>query len=122
MNQIATFVLDLDTGALSRIRGSEKRIPVKVLVDYQNTYVVLDCECCPELLASRLPGGVLIPIASSLKTFFEEHNMRNIAVDVDGNKMTRTYRGNIEAEVIDAMEEQVQNAIIQFMKKRKQVS
>ncbi|TXT55110.1 MAG: hypothetical protein BAJATHORv1_40019 [Candidatus Thorarchaeota archaeon] len=122
MNQIATFILDLETSPLSKIRGSEKRIPVEILVDYENTYVILDCGCCPELLASRLPGGVLIPIASSFKTFFEKHNMRNVAVDVDGNKMTRTYRGNIEAEEVDSLRESVQTAIFDFMKKRKKAN
>ena len=48
---------------------SKKIIPVEVLVDQENTIVLLDCSCCVELISSRLPGGIMIPIASSLKEF-----------------------------------------------------
>lgn len=115
MKSLDEFPLRLKGGS----RSKKKEIPVEVLVDHENTYVVLNCECCMELLASRLPGGILIPIASTLKTFFEDIGMRNIAVRVTGPLMRRTYRGVIDGDKIPEMKKLLESAVEKFSKKRK---
>ena len=114
MKRLDEFPLQLGSG-----RGSKKEIPVEVLVDRENTIVLLDCECCQELLSSRLPGGVLIPIASTLKSFFESRGMRNIDVSVSGTQMRRTYRGVIDPELVPEMRKELETAVAKFTKKRK---
>ena len=99
--------------------ASKKKIPVEVLVDFENTFVLLDCSCCPDVLARRLPGGFLIPIASALKHFFEKQGMRNIDVTVQGNMMHRTYRGVMQEPTLPDMESEMQKALDKFTKKRK---
>jgi len=98
---------------------SGKRIPVQILVDQENTIVTLDCGCCEELLANKLPGGVLIPIASALKLYFKERGMRNIGVGVNGTLMRRTYSGVANEEIIPEMRGLLREAVSSFSKKRK---
>jgi hypothetical protein len=98
---------------------SRKKIAVEVFVDYENTILSLDVSCCPEFLASKLPGGAIIPIASALKSFFEDQGMRNIDVTVQGNLMHRTYRGIVDETQLPALEREMQIAVEKFAKKWK---
>ena len=98
---------------------SRKKIAVEVFVDYENTILSLNVACCPEFLARRLPGGVLIPIASALKSFFEDQGMRNVDVSVQGNLMLRTYRGIIDESSLPLLEREMQVAVEKFSKKWK---
>lgn len=119
MKKLTTFDLHLTEGHLSLMRGQRKTIPVEVLVDGENTVVVLNCTCCKELLASRLPGGVLIPIASSLKTFFQEQGMRNVDVAVSGDTMKRTYRGVMDKSMTGELKSVLEDAVTHFTKKKR---
>ncbi|TFG08699.1 hypothetical protein EU538_06605 [Candidatus Thorarchaeota archaeon] len=119
MKQLSTFDLKLEGGTLSRVLGSGRKIPVEVYVDRENTILFLDCSCCEELLASKLPGGVLIPIASTLKTFFEGRGMRNVDVNADGTMMQRTYRGVLDKDAVDEMQDLLEEAVAEFIRKRK---
>ncbi|MGY5874432.1 MAG: hypothetical protein RTU30_01690 [Candidatus Thorarchaeota archaeon] len=114
MKRLGGFDLQLKQG-----RGSKMKIPVEVFVDYENTIIELECNCCPELLERRLPGGVLIPIATALKTFFKERGMRNTEVRVNGTMMRRTYKGVVDATVLKDMQKETQLAVTQFTKKRR---
>ena len=110
MKLIGTFTLNL---------SSKREMPVEVLLESENTIVIINCQCCEEYLASRLPGGVLIPIASALKHFFGEKGMRNLDVNVSGNMMRRTYKGSITKEDIPAMTKELEEAVKKFTKKKK---
>ncbi|MFW9926182.1 MAG: hypothetical protein ACFFDM_05375 [Candidatus Thorarchaeota archaeon] len=110
MKQLGEFTLDL---------GSKKHMPVEVLIDNENTIILIDCDCCEEYLSSRLPGGVLIPIASALKNFFKTRGMRNIDVNVSGVQMRRTYKGLMEEADLPEMTEILEQAVYNFTKKRK---
>ena len=94
-------------------------MPVEVLVDRENTIVVLDCKCCQNTISSRLPGGVLIPIASTLKNFFETHGMRNMGVRVSGVIMRRTYKGLADETFIPDMKKELEESVSTFSKRRK---
>lgn len=100
-------------------QGTNKSMPVEVLVDRENTIVVLDCSCCQGSLSSRLPGGVLIPIASALKQFFEKHGMRNLDVRVTGTTMRRTYKGLADETIIPDMKKELDVSVSAFSKRRK---
>lgn len=115
MKRLGGFDLRLERS----LRSSRKSIPVEVMVDTENTIVVLDCSCCEDLLASRLPGGVLIPIASSLKSFFGTKNMRNIDVRVNGTLMRRTYKGICMENTVPEIKDALEGAVSKFNKKRK---
>ncbi len=119
MKQVASFALRLNNGTARSSKQSDIRIPVQVLVDEANTVVVLDCQCCKELVASRLPGGVLIPIVSALKGFFQSHGMRNVGVKASGSLMRRTYKGVIDGSAVDDMKRLLENAVSVFSSKRK---
>ena len=110
MKQLGEFTLDL---------GHKKYMPVEVLVDNENTLILIDCNCCEEFLSRRLPGGVLIPIASSLKTFFETRGMRNIDVNVSGVLMRRTYKGLMDISDLPEMTKELEDAVSKFTRKRK---
>ena len=110
MKQLGEFTLDL---------GRKKQMPVEILVDNDNTLILIDCKCCQEYLSSRLPGGVLIPIASALKTFFESRGMRNIDVNVSGVLMRRTYKGTMDANDLSEMTKELETAVSKFTRKRK---
>jgi len=97
------------------------RMPVEVLVDESSTVVMLNCQCCKELLSSRLPGGILIAIASSLKQFFHNRGMRNIGVKATGSLMRRTYKGIIDDSAIPEMRRLLENAVFEFSNKRRSV-
>jgi len=112
MKRIGEFELQIG-------RSSRKQIPVEVLVDSENTTILLDCGCCEELLANKLPGGVLIPIASAMKNYFESLGMRNINVRVSGVLMRRTYKGLITQEHVPELREVLDSAVTKFTKKRK---
>ena len=98
---------------------SKKIMPIEVLIDRESTYVILDCACCKETLSSKLPSGVLIPISSTLKTFFEKMEIRSASVNVSGHIMTRKYKGVIDADTIPDMQKQLETRVSQFSKKRK---
>jgi hypothetical protein len=110
MKQLGKFTLNL---------GSKKQMPVEVLVDGENTIILIDCTCCEEYLSRRLPGGVLILIASALKKYFKAHNMRNIDVNVSDLQMRRTYKGLIDESNLQEITEILEQAVIKFTKKRK---
>lgn len=110
MKQIGEFTLTL---------GAKKQMPVEVLVDTENTIIVIDCECCTEFLSSRLPGGVLMLIASSLKNFFKVRGMRNVNVNMSGVKMRRTYKGLMDANDLPEITKTLEDAVSKFTKKRK---
>ena len=110
MKQLGEFTLDL---------GRKKLMPVEVLTDNENTLILIDCNCCEEFLSRRLPGGVLIPIASALKTFFESRGMRNIDVNVNGVLMRRTYKGIMNEADLPEMMIVLENAVNSFTRKRK---
>ena len=112
MKQLGEFNLHLD-------RTRRKRIPVEVHIDSENTIVFLDCGCCEDLLANKLPGGILIPIASAMKIFFESLGMRNLNVRVNGIIMRRTYKGLFPEEMIPELESVLDEAVAKFSKKRK---
>ncbi len=110
MKLIGKFTLNL---------GSKQEMPVEVLLDSENTILMIDCHCCEENLSSRLPGGVLIPIASTLKTFFGGKGMRNLNVNVSGNVMRRTYKGLIELDAIPEMTKVLEAAVKKFTSRKK---
>ncbi|TFG34165.1 hypothetical protein EU527_04765 [Candidatus Thorarchaeota archaeon] len=110
MKQLGEFTLKL---------GSKREMPVEVLTDNENTLIVIDCGCCKEYLSSRLPGGVLIPIATSLKTFFGERGMRNIDVNVSGVRMRRTYKGLMDDDDVPQMIKELETAVTKFTRKKK---
>jgi hypothetical protein len=110
MKQLGNFTLRLD---------SKKEMPVEVLVNQENTIVLIDCHCCEDFLSSRLPGGVLIPIASALKSFFGARKMRNLDVNVSGRTMRRTYKGLIEGSDLGEMNRLLEEAVEKFSGKRK---
>ena len=110
MKQIGEFTLSL---------SSKREMPVEVLLDRENTIVLIDCQCCEEYLASRLTGGVLSPIASALKTFFGEKGMRNLDVSVNGNMMRRTYKGLMDKEDLPIMTKELEKAVKKFTRKKK---
>ena len=114
MNKVGAFDLHLEKGRKARA------IKVEVFTDAQDTIIRLDCGCCPELLASKLPGGVIIPIASTLKIFFENMGMRNLEVNVDrdANTMERIYRGLIDKKLYGEMKQQLTKAVKNFNNKR----
>ncbi len=121
MKRIGTFDLVLNDNQLSSLRSfKKKRIPVEILVDRENTLVILDCACCRDLLASKLPAGVLIPIVSTLKSFFEERGMRNIEVRVSGDTMRRTYNGQVDESIVTPLKNALQDAVTQFIKRKPQ--
>jgi hypothetical protein len=110
MKQLGEFILDL---------GHKKHMPVEVLVDNDNTLILIDCNCCEENLSRRLPGGVLIPIATALKTFFGARGMRNIDVNVSGLTMRRTYKGIMDESDLPEMTKELEQAVSNFTRKRK---
>jgi hypothetical protein len=110
MKQLGKFTLPL---------GKKKEMPVEVLVDSENTILLLDCYCCEEFVSSRLPGGALIPIASALKDFFGRRGMRNTSVNVDGATMRRTYKGVMDEAELPEMTRELEDAVEKFTKKRK---
>ena len=110
MKRLGEFTLNL---------GAKKQMPVEVLVDNDNTIILIDCNCCEEFLSRRLPGGVLIPIASALKNYFKAHGMRNIDVNVSGVQMRRTYKGLIEETDLPELTVTLEAAVDKFTKKRK---
>ncbi|MHA1906154.1 MAG: hypothetical protein ACW98Y_02580 [Candidatus Thorarchaeota archaeon] len=99
--------------------GNQKTMPIEVMVDRENTTVILDCDCCQETLSSRLPGGVLIPIASTLKKFFEENGMRIVRVRTSGSMMRRTYKGVMDEALIPDMVTHLEKKVSEFSKRRK---
>ncbi|MFW9907866.1 MAG: hypothetical protein ACFFEF_04765 [Candidatus Thorarchaeota archaeon] len=113
MKKIGEFSLRFKDG------GSQKDMPVEVLVDRENTVVLLDCQCCEDTLSSKLPGGVLIPIASTLKTFFENNGMRIVRVRTSGNLMRRTYKGVMDDSLVPEMKDLLEKKVSDFSKKRK---
>ena len=110
MKQLGDFTLKL---------SSKREMPVEILVDNENTMIIIDCGCCEEYLSSRLPGGVLIPIASALKTFFGERGMRNIDVTVSGIRMRRTYKGLMDPVDVPQMVKELESAVSKFSRKKK---
>ncbi len=110
MKMLSKFTLNL---------GKKKEMPVEVLVDSESTILLIDCRCCEEFVSSRLPGGVLIPIASSLKDFFGSRGMRNTSVNVNGVMMRRTYKGIIDESELPEMTRELEQAVEKFTKKRK---
>ena len=110
MRQLGEFKLKL---------GSKREMPIEVLSDNDNTIIIIDCGCCEEYLSSRLPGGVLIPIASALKTFFGERGMRNVDVSVNGIRMRRTYKGVIDDAELPLMAKELESAVSKFARKKK---
>ena len=115
MKRLGGFDLRLERS----LRSSRKSIPVEVLVDTENTIIVLDCSCCENLLASRLPGGVLIPIATSLKSFFGTKDMRNIDVQVNGTLMRRTYRGICREDAVPEIKNVLEGAVSKYNKMKR---
>ncbi|MHA1614942.1 MAG: hypothetical protein ACTSYJ_08865 [Candidatus Thorarchaeota archaeon] len=99
--------------------GSKREMPVEILLDNENTIIMIDCHCCEENLARRLPGGVLIPIASALKTFFGEKTMRNLEVNVSGLVMRRTYKGLMGLDDIPEMTKVLEAAVKKFTRRKK---
>jgi len=110
MKRIGEFTLNL---------SSKREMPIEVLLDNENTIIMIDCHCCEEFLSSRLPGGVLIPIASALKNFFGDKGMRNLDVNVNGNMMRRTYKGQMNQDDIPEMTKELENAMKKFTRKKK---
>lgn len=110
MKLIGKFTLSL---------SSKRELPVEVLLESENTIIMIDCQCCEEYLASRLPGGVLIPIASALKIYFGERKMRNLDVNVSGTMMRRTYKGQITTEDIPGLTKELEIAVKKFARTKK---
>jgi hypothetical protein len=94
-------------------------IPVLVHVNKETTLVSLDCSCCGDLLKNRLPSGVLIPIARTLKSYFSELGFRNTSVQVRGLTMERCYNGSIDEQEIDEMFNKLETSVQTFLKKQK---
>jgi hypothetical protein len=112
MKKLGEFTLQFKSG------GSKKSMPVEVLLDQDNTMVIFDCSCCQEIVSSRLPGGVMIPIASTLKMFFEAHGMRNADVRVSGNLMRRIYKGSLDESLVPEMRKLLETRVTKFSKMR----
>jgi len=118
MKQLGTFSLDVhDHGGTGK--HPEKQISIEILVDSENTVVLLDCQCCRELLSNRLPGGILIPIASAMKAFFAGRGMRNMSVKATGSTMKRTYKGVINGSTLPEMKQFLESALHDFSMKRR---
>ncbi len=100
------------------IIGKNKDIIIEVLIDDSHTIILLDCKCCPDLLSSKLPRGVLIPISSTLKTFFEEHGIRNLGVNVNGTIMSRNYNNPLSPEHIPELRKRMESAVKKFIKNK----
>jgi len=110
MKRIGEFTLNL---------SSKREMPIEILLDTESTIIIIDCHCCEEYLSSRLPGGVLIPIASALKNFFGEKGMRNLDVNVSGNMMRRTYKGQMNQDDVPEMTKVLETAVKKFTRKKK---
>jgi len=110
MKRIGEFTLNL---------SSKREMPIEILLDTESTIIMIDCHCCEEYLSSRLPGGVLIPIASALKNFFGEKGMRNLDVNVSGNMMRRTYKGQMNQDDVPEMTKVLETAVKKFTRKKK---
>jgi hypothetical protein len=110
MKQLGSFTLRLN---------SKKEMPVEVLLDQENTIILIDCHCCEDTLSSRLPGGILIPISSALKSFFGARKMRNLDVHVSGFIMRRTYKGLIESSQLQELTLLLEQAVHKFARKKK---
>ena len=110
MKRIGGFTLNL---------SSKREMPIEVLLDTENTIIMIDCQCCAENLSSRLPGGVLIPIASALKNFFGSKGMRNLDVNVSGIVMRRTYKGLMNQDDIPDMTKELEQAVKKFTRTKK---
>jgi hypothetical protein len=110
MKQVGNFTLRMN---------SKKEMPVEVLVDQENTIILIDCHCCEDFLSSRLPGGVLIPISSALKTFFGARKMRNLDVHVSDFIMRRTYKGLIDSTHLEELELLLEQAVEKFTQKKR---
>lgn len=115
--QLGSFDVSLPD-SLTGVDKSVSTMPIEVLIEDGRTVVSIDCSCCAELLSSRLPAGVLIPIASALKTFFERSGMRNLDVEVRGNVMRRIYEGEMEASMVQPMASRVKRSVEEFARKR----
>ncbi len=98
MKKLDHFEVLLESGLLTRLVGRRKRVVVETLVDSENTYVVLDCSSCPELLGGKLPRGALISLVAVLREFFEGMGMRIADVAVSDAQMTRVYAGVLDRE------------------------
>jgi len=98
MKRLDHFEVLLDSGIRARLTGRRKRVIVETLVDSENTYVVLDCSSCPELLGGKLPRGALISLVTVLREFFEAMGMRMADVAVNDAQMTRVYAGVLNRE------------------------
>ncbi len=118
MKQLGSFALEFSDRKPGSLRHSRKTIDIELFLDEDSTIVEVDCSCCPELLTNRLPGGILIPIASTMKLFFEAHGLRNIGVRVRGSTMTRKYRGHLDPQFIGEMKDLLQESIDEFSRKR----
>jgi len=118
MKQLGEFQLEYSERAGRIARGPKKQLPVEILVDRAHTVVLLDCGGCRDLLKNKLPGGVLIPIVSALRTFFKSMSMRNLDVQVNGSVMNRTYNGVLEQTSIPDLKEQLQLVVDKFSKRR----
>ncbi len=110
MKRIGEFTLNL---------SSKREMPIEILLDTESTIIMIDCHCCEEYLSSRLPGGVLIPIASALKNFFGEKGMRNLDVNVSGNMMRRTYKGQMNQDDVPEMTKVLETAVKKFIRTKK---
>ncbi len=115
--QLGSFDVSLPD-SLTGINKSADSMPIEVLIEDGKTVVSIDCSCCTELLSSRLPAGVLIPIASALKTFFERTGMRNLDVEVREKVMRRIYEGEMEASMVGPMASRVKQSVKEFARKR----
>ncbi len=113
MKQLTSFELSF------RQDRKERNMPVQVFLDNEHTVVVLDCECCPDAISNKLPGGVMISIAATLRDFFANRGMKNISVQMAGHEMWRTYSGNLSNDEVEIMRSALSTNISQFLKKRK---
>ncbi len=120
MRRLGGFELHFEVRAKGKRRTEKKTIPIDLFQDEDTTIVELDCSCCPDLLANRLPGGVLIPVASAFKSFFERHGLRNAGVRVRGTFMRRTYRGVLDPSLLPAMKREVEEAVMRFSSRRRE--
>jgi hypothetical protein len=61
----------------------------------------------------------LIPIASTLKNFFENMGMRNLEVHKSGVIMRRTYKGLADESIIPDLKKTLEESVSTFSKRRK---
>lgn len=117
MQKLGTIVID-DT--ILGPSESGKQLEIEIYLDDSSTLVRINCHNFPELLARKLPSGILIPVISALRDFFSKKGSRSVSVKVIGKyQMNRKYNVEITREEFYLLEENIKEKVAAFVQKRK---